>query len=361
MPHQLLRMIDANLNRCSEGLRVLEDVARFALNNAALSRELKALRHNLARDSKSLTPMLLSCRDSEHDVGRLDARDGELTTGETSFSGLPDLVRANARRVAESLRVIEELARLPDIKPMLNSASFEQSRFTLYSLERDLISRVSRKDKTNRIPGLYVILDRQSLAGRDELAVADQVIKGGARIIQLRDKEGKKRETLLLAERLRALCGQAGVLFIMNDHLDIAIAVDADGLHIGQDDLPLSVARRELPIDKVIGCSVTTVSQAIEAQEKGADYVAVGSMYPTATKREATVVGVSRLREVRRAVSTPLVAIGGIDEKNVSEVVAAGADAVAVISAVLGRSDIEEAVKRLVAEIEMAKEKCQKQ
>jgi thiamine-phosphate pyrophosphorylase len=207
--------------------------------------------------------------------------------------------------------------------------------------------------------GLYVILDRQFLAGRDELDIAGQIIEGGARVIQLRDKQNKKGELLPVAQKLKELCSQAGVLFIINDYLDLAIAVDADGLHIGQEDLPLPVVRRELPIDKIVGCSITTVSQATKAQNEGADYIAVGSIFPTTTKREATVVGVDMLKELKRIVSTPLVAIGGINQNNIDKVVTAGADAVAVISAVLGEKDVKGAVQKLVAKMDLVKGKCQ--
>jgi thiamine-phosphate pyrophosphorylase len=139
------------------------------------------------------------------------------------------------------------------------------------------------------------------------------------------------------------------------------MAADADGLHIGQDDLPLNVVRRQLPIDKIVGCSVTTVSQATEAQNEGADYIAVGSIFPTTTKKEAIVVGVDTVRELKRTISTPLVAIGGINESNIAEVVVAGADAVAVVSAVLGEKDMKRAVHKLAAKIDLGKEKCQNQ
>ena len=364
MPHQLLRMIDANLNRSSEGLRVLEDVARFLLNDAELSQRLRTLRHDLSQETRSLSVGLLSHRDSEHDVGHphpVPPEERELNMKTTSLQGLLDLVTANAKRVEESLRVVEELAKLPKLSAMLNSASFEQTRFALYALERDLISRISRRDKIERIFGLYVILDRQFLAGRDELDIAGQIIEGGARVIQLRDKQSKKRELLLAAQKFKDLCSQAGVLFIINDYLDLAMAVDADGLHIGQGDLPLSVVRKELPIDKIVGCSVTTVSQATKAQNEGADYIAVGSIFPTTTKRKATVVGVDILKELKRTVSIPLVAIGGINQNNVGEVAAAGADAVAVISAILGEENVKGAMQKLVAKMELTKERCQNQ
>jgi thiamine-phosphate pyrophosphorylase len=359
MSHQPLRIIDANINRSSEGLRVLEDVARFLLNDAELSQRLRTLRHGLAQGTKSLSVGLLSQRDSEHDIGHLSAVEKELNMEMTSLQGLLDLVTANAKRVGESLRVVEELAKLPEISSMLNSASFEQKRFTLYTLERDLISRISRRDKMERMAGLYVILDRQFLGDRDELDVTRQIIEGGARVIQLRDKQSKKKELLLVAQKLRELCSQADVLFVINDYLDLAMAVDADGLHIGQEDLPLPVIRRELPIDRIIGCSVTMLSQATKAQTEGADYIAVGSIFPTATKKGATVVGVDMLRELKQKVSTPLVAIGGINQNNIGEVVSAGADAVAVISAVLSEKDVKGAVQKLIAKIDLAKEECQ--
>lgn len=354
-------MIDANLNRCSEGLRVLEDVARFLLNDAGLTQRLRTLRHNLARETASVSIGLLSQRDSEHDVGHPHPKDEEPTMTATSSRSLLDLVTANAKRAEESLRVIEELAKLPEMNSMLNSAGFGQKRFALYALERDLISRISRRGKIEKIAGLYVILDRQFLAARDELEVTSQIIEGGARVIQLRDKQSKKGELLLLAQKLRELCSQAGVLFIVNDYLDLALAADADGLHIGQEDLPLPAVRRELPIDAIVGCSVTTVSQATRAQNEGADYIAVGSMFPTTTKKEAIVVGVDMLKELKRVVSVPLVAIGGINQNNVGEVVTAGADAVAVISAVMGEKDVKGAVHKLVARMNMVKEKCQNQ
>ena len=361
MPHQPLRMIDANLNRSSEGLRVLEDVARFLLNDAEMCQRLRTLRHDLARETKSLNVGLLSQRDAGHDVGHLSSRETEINMKTTSLQDLLDLVTANARRVEESLRVVEELAKLPEISSVLNSASFEQARFDLYTLERELISRISRRDKIEGIAGLYVILDRQFLVGRDELDITRQIIEGGARVIQLRDKRSKKGELLLVAQKLRELCSQAGILFIINDYLDLAMAVDADGLHIGQEDLPLPVVRKELLIDKIVGCSVTTLSQATKAQTEGADYIAVGSIFPTTTKKEATVVGVDILKELKRMASIPVVAIGGINQNNVDEVVAAGADAVAVISAVLGEKDIRGAVRKLVERMNLTKEKCQNQ
>jgi len=372
MPHQPLRIVDANLNRSAEGLRVLEDVARFVLNDAALSRQLRTIRHNLADAGRSLGIILLEERDSEHDVGIskenatagpssviASRRRSNLKEEKQSYPDLISLVEANANRVEESLRVLEELAKLAGLSSRLDAVKFEQARFSLYSVEKAMVAKLTRQDKVKQLTGLYVILDRQALAGRDELEVAGEIVQGGARVIQLRDKQSYKGELLPIAQGLKELCAKSGVLFIVNDYLDLALAVDADGLHLGQKDLPVHIARRELPIDKIIGSSVTTVSRAIEMSDEGADYIAVGSMFPTRGKEGAVVVGLDMLQQVKKAISSPLVAIGGIDESNVGEVIAAGADCVAVINAVLGKPDVRKATRQLVSQIKRAKRKCQ--
>ncbi|MGD9393454.1 MAG: thiamine phosphate synthase, partial [Dehalococcoidia bacterium] len=185
--------------------------------------------------------------------------------------------------------------------------------------------------------------------------VAEELIKGGASAIQLRDKFTAKAELLPIAQKLKKLCADKGVLFIINDHLDIALACGADGLHLGQDDLPLSTARQLLPMDMILGGSVNTVEQAKNAEADGADYIAVGSMYPTTSKEKPKVVGVGRLKQVRGVVSLPLVAIGGINKDNASEVAANGADAVAIISALLGAKDVAEAARRIIKSFEAGK------
>ncbi len=361
MSIQPLRIIDANLNRLSEGLRLLEDVARFMLPDASLSRQLKTLRHDLAEATKPLGLQLLAQRDSEHDVGSAIRLPSQLKgeRPEETQLGLPEVITANARRAEEALRVIEALAKLPQINPMLNPARFEQARFTLYTLEQRLTFRILRQDKVRQLTGLYVILDRQVLAGKDELDIAEQVIQGGAKVIQLRDKQSSKAELLPAAQKLKDLCSKSDILFIINDYLDLALAVDADGLHIGQKDLPLPVIRRALPIDKIVGCSVTTVSQATRAQSEGADYIAAGSIFPTRNKEGATVIGLEKLRQIRQATTSTLVAIGGINKDNISQVMNAGADSAAVIGAALCQEDVKKAVQRLLAEIELAKGKYQ--
>ncbi len=346
MTQQALRIIDASLNRIGEGLRLLEDLARLILNDTTLTQQLKTMRHEILKGDWSFNQQLIGARDSEGDVGISIKAPGDEKQRE-----LPLMVVANARRVQESLRTLEELAKLPGTTLKLDSGKFEQARFQLYTIEQNLLSRLLRQDKTKHLPGLYAIIDTQALKGRSHIEVASQVIRGGAKAVQLRDKLQSKRELLSIAQQLKNLCAEHNVLFIINDYLDLALAADADGLHLGQGDLPTKVARKLLPIDKILGCSTTTVDQAITAESEGADYIAVGSIYPTSSKETARVVGLERLRQIRQAVTLPLVAIGGITEENAAEVIAAGAGSVAVISAILQAEAPEEAARQIVTRL----------
>ncbi len=336
---QTLRVIDANLNRIGEGLRFLEDMARFVLNDTNLTQQLKNMRHNLLTSNWAFQQQLLQSRNSAGDVG-IDID----VPGEEKGRELPITIVANARRVQEALRVMEELAKQTDFDPN----KFKQARFDLYELEQALLSRLLRQDKIKHLPGLYVIIDTQGLKGQSHIEVASKAIRGGATVVQLRDKLLNKKELLPIAQQLRDMCAEHNVLFIINDYLDLALATDADGLHLGQDDLPIRVARKLLAMDKILGCSTRTVDQATTAESDGADYIAIGSIYPTTSKETATIVGLERLRQIRQAVSLPLVAIGGISHDNAAEVIAAGASSVAVISAVLQADDIEAAARELV-------------
>ena len=344
MPLQTLRIIDANCNRIGEGLRFLEDVARFVLDDAILSKQLRAMRHDVIKNVSQLGVKLISARESESDVG---ANAASLSKQQD----LPALVTANARRVEEGLRVLEELSKLSYISQVIDSSHFQRARFDLYTIEKDLLSKILRQQKVARLTGLYVIVDTQALGNRDAIEAAAQAIRGGAKIIQLRDKHSEKSKLLDIAQKLKDLCQKSEILFIINDHLDIALAADADGLHIGQEDLPLSLARRELPVDKIIGCSVTNLKQSLKAEQEGADYIAVGAIFPTPTRRDYEVVGIEHLRQIKQRISIPVVAIGGISRDNITEVMAAGADAAAVISAILNQDDIEKATAEMVSKI----------
>jgi len=197
-----------------------------------------------------------------------------------------------------------------------------------------------------QLRGLYVIIDPALAPGRDELQVARAALDGGARLIQLRDKTREKGLQLPVAEALQRLCRQRGALFIVNDHVDLALAVGADGVHVGQKDLPVAVVRRLAP-ELVIGCSTNDPEEARRAEADGADYVSVGRLFPTGSKDDTRPATAETLRAVKAAVSLPVCAIGGINESNIDAVIAAGANMAAVIAAVIAAPDVADAARRL--------------
>jgi thiamine-phosphate pyrophosphorylase len=207
-----------------------------------------------------------------------------------------------------------------------------------------------------RLPSpLYVILDREAARGRDVVWLLEAVLGGGCRMVQLREKRMPLADLYPLARALAERCRKTDALFIVNDRADLALAVGADGLHVGQEDLPAAAARRLLGPDKILGVSTHGLGQARQALADTADYVAVGSIFPTGTKAEFQLVGPDLVRTLRPVIPVPLVGIGGITLDNAEEVITAGADAVAVISAVCAAPDPEAATRRFLERLTHAR------
>ena len=224
---------------------------------------------------------------------------------------------------------------------------------TLDGIERAL-GKELRRELSARMYGLYLIIDPEVTRGRDPLEVARGALKGGARVLQLRDKLREKGQSLALARQLKELCAEHDAILIINDHADLAASVDSDGLHVGQGDLPVAEVRRILKPHQIIGRSNHLVEEALESQAQGADHVALGAVYPTTTKASIVrraPIGPEALREAKEVVGVPVIAIGGINEENVEPVVRAGADAICVTSAVGLARDPEEASRHLVERI----------
>lgn len=323
-----IRIIDANLNRASEGLRVLEDIARLVLNDSVSSQKLKDMRHAIVTADMSLNRKLLQSRDSEADVGR-----DIMAEGQGKQKDLPSVVVANSRRVQESLRTLEEMAKLPDVPRRLESEKFKHARFALYTIEKELLFKLTRKDRIERLKGLHVILDTGLLKNEEFLKLAGQAIKGGAVTIQLHDKVNPKNSLLAIAGGLKGLCDKNDILFIMHSHIDIALLVEADGIHLEPGDLPVTAVRKLLPADKIIGCAVTNEQQAIAAHEEGADYLSVK---------------LNTLPQIRKTMDIPLVTAMGADTalERVSRV-----DAVAVLYTALVYN-IETEIRQIIKRIE---------
>lgn len=196
--------------------------------------------------------------------------------------------------------------------------------------------------------GLYVVTDEIISGGRSHVEIARHAVAGGANVIQLRDKTRSDEDLILIGRAIREITAEAAVVFIVNDRLDVALACRADGVHLGRADLRPAVARRKAPPGFLIGVSVGKVAEARAAEAAGADYVALSPLFSTGSKSDAGPGrGLDVLREVRRSVTLPLIAIGGIDASNLDDVLDAGADGVAVISAVVGQPDIAAAARGL--------------
>ncbi len=196
---------------------------------------------------------------------------------------------------------------------------------------------------------LYLVTDRDVLKGRDILEAVENSIKGGVTLVQLREKNISSLDFYNLALKTKEITKYYNVPLIINDRLDIALAVDADGLHIGQQDLPIQIARKLLGNKKILGYSVGNVEEAIHGEQSGADYLGVGPIFPTGSKSDAAEpIGVLQLKSIREIVSIPIVGIGGIGLSNIDELKASGIDGISVISAILGNEDIEEASTNLI-------------
>nr|WP_233341042.1 thiamine phosphate synthase [Haloprofundus sp. MHR1] len=212
----------------------------------------------------------------------------------------------------------------------------------------------------NKPVNTYLVTQADLSAGRSSETVVREAIEGGVDVVQLREKHASARERYRLARVLRELTTEAGVPFVVNDRVDIAVAVDADGVHLGDDDLPVSAARAQLGENALVGRSVSTVAAARRAAEAGADYLGVGAVFSTSSKdvpEDESNVGVETVAAVADAVEVPIVGIGGITAENAGDVVEAGADGVAVVSEITSASDPETATRRLVSAVEAGRRK----
>lgn len=340
------RILDANFNRLREGLRVIEEAARFLLNDGETFALVKGMRHRLLKMLDGVPGglnALVSARDSAGDVGA----ESKLPT-EMSRANYLEVVTAGLKRVQEAARVIEEYGKIVDRGL---SASAKSLRFQAYRLEKKLLPRirtVSEKNRDNLDVSVYFITGDKFSRGKALARVVYEAIQGGATVIQLREKDFTARRLIDVGRQIREITQQHNVAFIVNDRVDVALAVDADGVHLGQDDLPVWVARRILGPEKLVGVSTHSLEQALQAQKDGADYIGVGPVFETHTKYDVCpTVGLELVKEVSLKVTIPKVAIGGIKAHNVEEAVAAGADGVAVITAIAAAPDPEQAAREL--------------
>jgi thiamine-phosphate pyrophosphorylase len=333
----VLRLLDANANRAREGLRVMEDYARFVIDDQQLSASLKQIRHDLAGILGPVLAEAIFHRDTPGDVGV-----GNKATSELRREDLGEVVVAAGKRLGEALRSIEEY--LKTLTPS-DAARIEQLRYRFYDIEQRLARTLRVSNRFTEVR-LYVLITERSCR-RPWLEVAEEVLRGGADCLQLREKDLDSGELLRRARQLVALCRRHDKLCIINDRPDIAILSDADGVHIGQDDLPAIEVRKLIGRQKIVGVSTHQIEQARRALLDGADYIGVGPMFPSATKSRDFIAGLVYARQVASAIPLPAVAISGITAENVNEVLATGIRAIAVTAAVLGADNPREAAVHL--------------
>ena len=337
MMREIYRILDANFNRAREAIRVAEDCGRFALNDPAITAMAKGLRSDLKEIFCSMpSELMITSRDTAGDIGT------EITSPtEGRREGLSDVAAAACKRLTEALRTIEEYGKV--VAPQL-TLKIERMRYNAYTLEQRLVSRLLVGPRFAQVK-LYVLITPALCRGSIR-EVARQAVAGGADAIQLRAKELPDSEVLAMAAELRELTDETGRLFIVNDRPDIAAIVAADGVHLGQRDLPIAVTRTLLRPGAVIGRSSTNIDQARAAVNEGADYISVGPMFPTTTK-DRPVAGVGLLKEAAAEIALPIVPIGGINAGNVSELIRAGAKRVAVSSAVCAAENPQAAAEAI--------------
>ena len=330
------RLIDANLDRAREGLRVIEDWCRFGLSRPDLVARTKDMRQRLGRIHLD-----------SYKLARHTATDGSAGLGHTAQLERrtpAQVVAANAGRVQEALRVLEEFGRTSDPSLAAEAAAL---RYALYDLEVDLLVASGDGDRRRRQLAqcrLYLIT---SPSPRLETTVA-AALEAGVRLVQYRAKEADDGRRFAEANALRQLCARHGALFLVNDRVDLALAVDADGVHLGQADLPPALARRLLGRERLIGRSTNRLEHLQQAVADGCDYVGVGPVHATPTKPGREPVGLAYVAAAAAQSPIPCFAIGGIDSTNLAAVLAAGAPGVAVVRAITAAADPAAATRQLL-------------
>lgn len=345
-----LRVIDAAANRAQEGLRAVEDYARFVLDDRHLTQLCKQMRHDLADALERIsTEQRVAARETLLDVGT------ELTApSETRRQDTTAVLRANLTRIQEGLRSLEEFGKLTGVEDLRGappapalSALFKQLRYRSYTLQRaiEITRRSLERLDTAR---LYVLIDGCSSLDEFE-RLTGSLVDAGVHLLQFRDKRLDDRRLLERARLLRELTRDSSTLFIMNDRADLAALSLADGVHIGQEELSVKDARTIVGPEALIGVSTHSIHQARQAVLDGANYIGVGPVFASGTKQFEQFPGVGLLGQVAAEIRLPAFAIGGITPENLPKVLAAGFTRVAVSGAITADANPAAAAQQMLA------------
>jgi thiamine-phosphate pyrophosphorylase len=341
MNRAVYRIIDANFNRSREALRVMEEFCRFVLNAKPLSGRAKQIRHSLCRAVSRLdSKKLLTCRESDSDVGS-----GLQVQKQMKRASLEDCFLAAAKRASEALRALAETSQIIDGEI---AAEFERLRFEVYTLEKDVAAAAFASERFAGVRLYVLVTVEKGDTDASVLQLASECAQGGADCIQLRCKGLDDLRAFQLAGKFVKICKDAGVLSIINDRADIAIAAGADGVHLGLDDLPIKQVRRLGTSPLIVGLTTHSVDELKKAIAAGADYVSIGPVFSSETKPSLTPAGISYVTEAVKILEDTgagHVAIGGINIDNMEAVIVAGAKAIAVCSAVTQAANPAEACR----------------
>ncbi len=316
------QLIDANLDRAREGLRVIEDWCRFGISRKDFVITIKDWRQRLGM-----------CHKKKYKQARFTKKDAGL--GLKHPSQLEriepwEIITANCARVQEALRVIEEFSRNSDHR-LAETASI--IRYGLYEIEKEILNTDIRTNRLRKLSESKLCLITEPQSNLNEKVTS--ALEAGVKMVQYRHKEATHRERFNEAKEIAELCRKFKALFIVNDHIDIALAVDADGVHLGQTDMPIAIARKLLGSEKLIGKSTHSLQDIYKAESEGPDYMGFGPIFSTKTKANLEPLGLQLLQEASRMARLPFFAIGGINNANLQEVLNQGAKRVAVISAIM--------------------------
>jgi thiamine-phosphate pyrophosphorylase len=344
MERAAYRIIDANFNRAREGLRVIEDYCRFYLNSAPLTERAKGLRHELSAAIENVNAgQLLASRDTLGDVGINSRIDEQLKR-----TDLKSAFTAACKRLTEALRTLTEVIQTQN-QPV--AQAIEKLRFDAYELEKDIVLFAEPAEKFKHVE-LYIVIS--SSLPLEVIRLAGACAAGGADCIQLRAKDINDDRLYAIAVEFVKVCKDAQIITIINDRVDVAVASGADGVHLGQNDLPIEQAKRLALTPLIIGKSTHSLDQLHTACDQFPTYVSMGPVFSTGTKPQAAPVGLDYVRNATKQLANTgigHVAIGGITVDNVQKVLEAGAKAIAVCSAVTQASNPTAACRLLKEKI----------
>lgn len=338
---KLDRVIDANLNRAAEAARILEEVARFLLDDKNLAEKLKNIRHKINSAQEENYGDYLKARDTQNDVG-VDIKNT------TDRINLENIFKANIKRLQQALRTLAEYAG-GDKK---NVSLFEKLRYESYTLEKIMWHQLKEKGISSKISEdkkLYLVTNSDQFNSDDEfLDAIASALEGGIDILQLREKNMSAKKILELGKKIKQLCLQYDTIFIVNDRIDIAYMLEADGVHLGQDDLDIKAAREILGDKCIVGISTHEPKQALKAVEDGADYIGVGPVFATPTKKGRIPVGLEYVKWASENIDIPFFAIGGIECENIDKVLEAGAKKIAVVRAIINAKSPQKEAEKFI-------------